>query len=41
MDRPREKAVYLDEKQNPISFPVCFSMRVCKDVYVCVCDKSV
>lgn len=30
MDRPREREVYLDEKQNSISFP-------CVSLYVCVC----
>lgn len=32
MDKPREREVYLDEKQSPISLPMCFCMGVCKDL---------
>lgn len=36
MDRTREREVYLDEKQNPISFPTCFSLSMCVCVQGCV-----
>ena len=39
MDRPSEGGTaYLDEKQNPISFPVCFP--ICMRTSVCVCEIS-
>lgn len=32
MDGPRERQLYLDEKQNPISFPMCSRGGVRKDL---------
>lgn len=33
-DGPREGELYLDEKQSPISFPMCSRVGVCEDLRV-------